>query len=696
MYLSARARLIMEQLLISNRPVDVKELAEDLNVSERSIRRDLKEVKATLKSYQLALLKDHGYLTLEGSERDKQNFRWYLMDLSYSDYSPEERQQKILKALLKEEDGLKLVGLANDLKVTVSTISNDLTKIEEWLPATVVIEKKRGFGVSLQADEAHKRSLMSELFTQQFPHYQLLKYFQEKARTETTNEWVEERLLHLISEPLLEKVEGIVRSWRAKNANEISDEAYANLVVHISISVERMIAGNFIQDGPNQEKMEQYPEFTAAMQLLADSLDMEPDYVPKGEVSYVTAHLRGAKIRENSQLLFENEELQIMTLTKKLIALVEQKLDQKLPKEPLAKGLEAHLRPTLRRLQQEMRIYNPLIQSIKQDYADLFKVVREAFDEVYQGVHAPDEEIGYLVLHFGAVLIQLENDNRFSGLVVCASGIGTSRMLVTRLHQRIPQLKKLETVSLFELPKKRAESHFDVIISTIDLGKVAFDYFLVSPILNERELSQIEFFLKSLHGDYHKKIADEKQAEQLNLLEAIHFLEQKQLFSQMILTIFKNFNYARLDANLGTIEDTIRAMCTQLLEKDPELEVEGLISTLLQEDDWKIFGIPEARIGMFHTRNNAIKEPFFQLFSLEKPLLIKNMDQSKMMIDQIVLLLVPEKFSQEGLEIISYISTLFVDNRELRTILTEGVGEKIATYFVGKLLSYLETRRKIE
>ena len=693
MYLSARARLIMEQLLNNNQSVSISELANDLSVSPRTIRRDLKEVESIVASYKLKLTKDHGILTLAGLDSDKQRFRWQLMDLSYNEYSPEERQQKILKVLLKEE-GVKLVGLANDLNVTISTISNDLTKIEERLPQTVVIKRRRGFGVSLQADEAQKRSLMSELFGQQFPDYRLLKFFQEKSRDLATNDWVEGRLLDLVSEPLLKKVEQRVKIWRNNNIEEISDEAYANLIVHISISIERMIAGNFIKNAAALEDMTNYPEFDVAREMLADILEMEPEFIPIGESMYVTTHLRGVKTTESTIHFMENEELEVLVLVKNLITKVEEKLGQQLPKELLTKGLIAHLKPTLRRLQQGMRIYNPLIHSIKQDYAELFKVVRESFSQVYPNKRVPDEEIGYLVLHFGAVLLQVESENSFSGLVVCASGIGTSRMLVTRLRQRIPQLKKLETVSLFELGKKKAEGNYNVIISTIDLGQVDFDYFLVSPILTEKELSQISVFLKSLHSGYHKKIAQEEQAVQLTLLEATHFLEEQQLFTSIVLAILKNFNYSKLDENLGTMEDTIRTICTQLLEKAPELNVEALVRIFLSDGNWRAFGIPQTKIGMFHARNEVINEPFFQLFSLEQPIFIEAMDRTKMPVNRIVLLLIPEKFSQEGLEVISYISTLFVDNQQMVQLLETGANEEVTTYFVRQLLTYLESRKK--
>lgn len=694
MYLSARARLILEQLLINLSPVSAKQISEELNVSERTIRRDMKEVEDTLLAYNLAIQRKQGQLSLIGAKKEKQNFRWHFMDLSYNEYSPEERQQKILKALLKENEGVKLIGLANDLNVTVSTISNDLTKLEEWLPDSVKIERKRGLGVFLTGTEVQKRNLMSEIFSQQFPNYQLLKFFQEKSSNERTNEWFEERLMNLVDESLLWKVEGKIRQWREEESNEVSDEAYLNLVVHIAIIAERILEGNFVKTYASDKAFKNYPEFELAKKLLAEILEMDKDLIPEGEAAYVMLYLRGVKLRTADENFVENEDMQVIIFANKLINQVEKKLGQTLPKGQLLKGLVAHLKPTLRRLKQGLRIYNPLLQSIKNDYLELFEMIRRIFDQIYTGPKAPDEEIGYLVLHFGSIILQIEGENEFSGLVVCASGIGTSRMLVTRLNQRMPQLKHLTTVSLFELPKKMAEKKVDVVISTIDLGKVDFEYFLVSPILTEQELAQIEMFLKSKGTAYQKKVPKAEQKSQLTLLEASNYLEEQQIYTSVVLAILKNFKYGRLAEQVGTIQDIILAICTQLLEKDPEVEVEMLVSALYSDEKWSGFGIPDTKIGLFHARDGSIKQPFFQLFILEEPISIKSMNDSDLLVDKLVLLLAPEKFSQQGLEVLSFISANFVDNAELFHLLEYGSVDEVSTYFVQQLLQYLEDRRK--
>ncbi|MBP1047704.1 BglG family transcription antiterminator [Enterococcus sp. BWM-S5] len=690
MYLSARARLILEQFLSYSLPVTLKKLAKDLNVSERTVRRDMKEVEETLTSYDLQLKKENSMYHLQGTEKDIQNFRWYLMDLSYNEYSPEERQARILKTLLKEEDGIKLIALANELNVTVSTVSGDLNKLEEQLPTDVSIERKRGAGVSLQATEVSRRHLMSEIVGNQFPNYQLIKYFQEKEKSEATANWVEERLLNLVDESLLQKVEIRIRDWREQQAVQISDEAYSNLIVHLSIAVERIIDGSFVPSYQSEQEILSSSEYEVGKRLLADILEIDPEVVPEGEAVYAALYLRGLKSSKADKDFYENEDIQVILLAKKLIAAVETKLAKELPKEQLLKGLISHLKPTLRRLQQGMRIYNPLIQSIKQDYPDLFKVLRTAFDSVYSGAQAPDEEIGYLVLHFGAVLLQLESQNEFSALVVCASGIGTSRMLVTRLQQKIPQLKQLQTVSLFELGRKRKETKVDIIISTIDLGKVDFNYFLVSPILTEQEIMQIDIYLKNTENSFGKRAHKQQELQaELTILEAVDLLQERQLYHEVVLSVLSNFKYVHLKEQLVLTEDILRAVCTKLLEKDPTLDVELLIGILLRDEHWSGFGIPNTSIAMFHARDEMIRQPFFQVFHLAEKISVKGMDQSEMKVDKLILLLAPEKYSQQGLRVLSYISALFVDNPELLEVLDYGSDEEVSNYFVRSLLDFL-------
>ncbi|MBC1435668.1 transcription antiterminator [Listeria rocourtiae] len=693
MYISARTRLILEQLLMSHEPVATADLAEYMDVSERTIRRDLKEVEAVLGSYQLALERKDAKISVFGSESSRQDFKWQLLDLSYNEFTPMERQQFILKTLLKENEPVKLIVLANDLNVTISTVSSDLTKLEEELIGRAEIERKRGYGVKLIAEEATKRALLSDLIAMTGSKNSLFQLFQRQKQDELEM-LADERLLNVIDHSLIQKVEGNIRAWRKDLAYEITDEAYLTLIVHISISVERMISGNYLQEMKSEQAyFRDFPEFTVAKELLAACLDMEAFVVPDGEAFYVTTHIRGAKAQDETGIFSGNENVQAVTIAKRLISKVERELGSSFQEEALLSGLTAHLRPALRRLDQNMRIHNPLIKTIKHDYPSLFKIVRVAFREIYQQSDVPDEEIGYLVLHFGAALLQKNEHQVFSGLVVCSSGIGTSKMLATRLKQALPQLKDLQNVSLFEILNHRNTQHFDVIVSTIDLGKVDFEYFLVSPMLTDREISKIEVFLKQKEMFMPQKETRE-QEERMTLLEAVHHLENEQEYMNTILAILKGFQVVKMEDTQHDLEDTLRAVCMAMFAQEREIQVEILLRSLLEREKWSGFGIPETRLALFHVRNEFVHQPVFQVFSLQDAVDVPAMGGGNVAATTLLVLLAPEKLAPQGLEVMSFISAMAVESIETTRLLESGNGTEITAFIIRKLNGFLHDMRR--
>src|SRR5699024_9274660 len=106
----------------------------------------------------------------------------------------------------------------------------------------------------------------------------------------------------------------------------------------------------------------------------------------------------------------------------------------------LLKDLVAHLKPSKYRMKKNMDIYNPLLDDIQRDYPYLFTILQEAVEAVFPTITFPADEIGYLVLHFGAVLFDKPFTKPVNALVVCASGIGTAKILASQLQQQFPEI----------------------------------------------------------------------------------------------------------------------------------------------------------------------------------------------------------------------------------------------------------------
>ncbi|CAD5900504.1 conserved hypothetical protein [Carnobacterium maltaromaticum] len=689
MYLSARARLILEFLLMNKANVTNAVLASELDVSERTVRRDLHEVEAILDTFQLKLSKENSQLSIIGTEINRQNFKWQLLDLAHNEFTPLERQNFILKTLLRETEPLKLMALATDLSVTISTISSDLVKLEEVLGKDVSIERKRGSGIRLKANENKKREMMSDLFGSALPKNTLYHYFNQQMEEAEVQSMIEDKLLNLLDANLLNRVEQVLREWRTGLKNSVTDDAYLTLIVHITISIERLLNGQHLVTVPaNLVEAIDYPEYQIAKALLAECLEMEESVVPLGEVAYVTMHLRGVKFQTEKIDLAGIEGIQAVTLANHLITRIADEIHYPLTDSALFKGLVAHLRSALRRLDQDMRIQNPLIDSIKKDYPDLFQLVRNAFDEGYPRKNAPDEEIGYLVLHFGSAILQVKKQEVFSGLVVCSSGIGTSKMLMTRLQQALPQLKKLKSTSLFEMLHHEVASSYDVIVSTIDLGKVDFDYFLVSPILEIHEVAQIEVYLQHKQGIFPKQIS--QQTENLNLIESIHYFEKTQERVSTVLALLKTFQVFSINQEEGTWKETLHAICKVICQNNPELRRQNLFYSLAKqkymEDELCIVG---TNLALLSVCNEEIIQPLFQVFPLKKPIKISSIAGSNPKISTILVFLVPETATGDGIEMLGKISGLLFESEEKIRIFESGDSKKITPLVIKMLHQFV-------
>lgn len=96
------------------------------------------------------------------------------------------------------------------------------------------------------------------------------------------------------------------------------------------------------------------------------------------------------------------------------------------------------------------------------------------------------------------------------------------------------------------------------------------------------------------------------------------------------------------------------------------------------------------QIALFHARTAEVDEPVFQLFPiLNGTMLIPGMDGKEIAVNTLVLLLAPEKFETEGLDILSQLSSMLIENQETIDLIESGNTEEISSFVIAKLLSFL-------
>jgi len=689
---SSRQRAIIDILLQEQRESQtVGAIAEQIGVSARTIHRELDVLESYFEHYGLKLVRKAGAgVEVTGPREEKQSLRVQMLHQTTIEYTAQERKVLILCALLEATEPVKLISLALDLKVTTATISHDLDDLELMLANyELCLLRKRGYGVELTGSESSKRRAISRLLADHLDDHQVIEIIRENIQNKNLRDVdsISERLLGLIDKDKLIRVESALNHLKAELPYSLADSAYIGLVTHLALAVERVEKGENIHfDESTLNELMGTPEYEVArtiMERMKQTFQLE---IPPAEIGYITMHLRGAKLRNSQDDFLWPENAELVAATQRLIEYCEDRLGYPFRADrSLFHGLLTHLEPALYRLKRKMEIRNPIVDQIKANYPELFVVTQEAAERVFAGLHVPDEEVGYLVMHLGAALERTRQEQqRYRALVVCSSGIGSSKILATRIRKEIPEIVSLKNLSLFEVDRV-PKSEYDLIISTLPLPASPMEYVVVSPLLPQEDIQKIKYHL-------HKTGQTRQKAS-----GAAEFPLEKGQAAQQLKTLSRYAGYAtdlvqglrvhkEWDNSGRDMAYVMSRICEELRESGSIRDPEAVGRQLLAREKLGGLGIPGTSMALFHGRSEEVETVSFTIHFLAQPVALQSMDDQQMSVRLLLLLLGPKDIPREGLEVLSEVSSMLIEE-EAQRLFESGEDQRIADYIAGRLYS---------
>ncbi|MCM3603273.1 BglG family transcription antiterminator [Robertmurraya korlensis] len=694
MYITARERKILEVILLSEEETTVSSIAKILNVSSRTVHRDLKGVEEILKSYDLSLSKQSGVgILVKGSSESKEKLKLFLFSASHNEYTPDERQTIILSSLLESLEPVKLVVLASDLNVTIATVSNDLNKIEEKIePFGLSLIRKRGYGVELSGLETAKRKVMSSLILDHLDEFEFISFIREniQKRSAMDMDTATDRLLGLVDKKKLIIIESIIDDVKKELPYPIADSAYIGLVVHLALATERIQQGvEIVLDDRFPEQLVSTKEYKIAEKIVSGLETAFQISVSQGEASYITMHLLGAKLRNEQGDIFEETAVQVGYTAQKLIQYVGNRMGYHFENNiDLYQGLIAHLRPAIYRMKQHMKISNPLLERIMEDYHELFSMIQDGVEIVFPDFKVPKEEIGFLVMHFASAMLKGEENKQMNGLVVCSSGIGTSKILATKIQKELPWLKT-KNVSLFDFEQINPEE-YSIIISTVPLKDYQGQYVLVSPILSQAEIERIK---QSVRVDLPDHPKNEINSSLKNDAGKDFFarIQRNNRFTSAAIDILSGYFIQKLRGDFS-VATALLAACETLQQQGIINDAEKVVNHLAEREALGGLGIPETTLSLYHTRSTEVTKPSFTMYELEKPVKVSAMDGTEIFNKRILLMLSPQEASEESLEILSQISASIIRNEDSIHLYESGEKDALFGYLCNEIRDIFETK----
>ena len=528
--ITARTREILIRMLEKNEAVSIQSLAGHLNVSKRTIQRELEYLGSSLKGYQLEFCSKTGIgVWLEGEAAEKERLLTELkQDFGHDAANKQERRKKLLLEILKEKGIRKLFYYSNLLNVSEATVGNDLEAISGWLAAHQLhVVRKPGSGVAVEGSEGDYRKAIRDFIDENIDS-EMIQNFYEKDQFDAKTMYLlkKSNIGHLLDDEVLQRVVDCLVRLDDSGIYTLTEHSYLGLILHIAIAMNRILQAETLaaEDVP-AIVTEDEEEYILAGQIVKA---LEAEFalrIPEIEISYIYLHIKGSK---HQQVLGVESEDMLALVNDMVNAFDEEQAFALKQDDEFIKGLLAHLQPTFIRLTHQMKINNPILADIKKEYKEIFEKCQNVAKVLENRIQkeVPEEEIGYLAIHFGAAAVRLNTKKEelrpVSVGVICASGIGLSKLMLSKLEKTFRERVILEAYGKKDLtPYVIARTDF--FINSISLEVEGAHTIQVSPLLSESDLHKIDEALCHYERMPGKETKESKltfQLEQVNNLAA--------------------------------------------------------------------------------------------------------------------------------------------------------------------------------
>ena len=671
-----RTRDILRLLLQEKNYRTTGDLAAQLSVSAKTISRQLAKVEEVLNKFGLQLEKKSGAgLLIIGSEVKRYALAAQLKSGAKIEYTPSERRSVIISKLLSSREPIKLFVLSSAVHVTDSTISNDLDKLEPWFREQgLKLLRKPGLGVMLLGDERDLRRAIVRYIYEHVSEENLLNLMQDNLPGEIAQ--VSNFLLELIEAGEWRRLEQMIRVMENDLGYKLSDNAFIGLVVHLSLAVRRIKNHEAVK--LDEEKCSQYlrgrKEFIAASKLAEKiSATLEID-MPESEIFYITMHIIGARSRFSAATpgnISMMDNFRIVKFARQIMKTAAKITGRDIDKnQNLLAGLVNHLAPTISRIKMHMDIRNPLLGEIQQHYPELISLTKKCVVEVETelGEKLPDAEIAYIAMHLGAALSDSEKFLHAVHRVVvaCPTGMGTSRLLASRLRATFPTLKIVDEVPILEINSEFiAAKDFDFIISTVPIPRADCPVVVVGAALTEADKKKIEEELSRRNKSFLSSVEEIEPRPPF-----IEGLAKMNSYGRAILELMTNYFFVR--EKISNINDACD-LAGKLAGDNEDSRAEISKSLLLREDKGSTLIVGRHMI-LLHCKTSVIKSAAFGILQLGEGFIYPDDGE---IVQTAIVLLAPQDANEFTLETIGHIASVLLDRWGFIEILHEGDSNEI-------------------
>lgn len=430
-----------------------RELAKLLGVSDRTIRNDIAGINNFYEDILIESNVRYGYKIDE--------YKMQSLNIEISEIIPqtsEERCAYIIQELLFGKGRINLVLLQEKIFISESSLDNDIKKIRRVLakyPSLKII--RRNNYIELTGDEEEKRSLYKSLLT-----------------NETKGNFLNlNKMASLFKDFDLIRIKAILEETLEEYHYHVRELAIPRIMIHIGVTIERMIRYNFIKTDRGSEELKNSVEYEIAQKFfykVASEINIK---IVEDEVILFALLLLGKKgTTYSNKIVKEKINFSASDLVLNIIDDIKTTFDIDFSDDNEFKvGFEMHIISLLERHIHNIEVDNIYLHEIKRKYPLIFEMGVRVCKILEEQIHIriKENEISFIALHLGAAYERANLKRKYKVLMIYPYNQTLSDLCLQKVMNRFSdRIEIIEYMNFFEASAIE-ELKPDLILTTLPL-----------------------------------------------------------------------------------------------------------------------------------------------------------------------------------------------------------------------------------
>lgn len=553
-----RPALLLEYLL-KVKSTTMNQVIEQTQLSKRQIAYDMDKINYWLKERKLPSITYKGINYIQVPEEVVFHYKKQQTEnKEQSIYlTEEERLIFIYFYLFIRQEAISSVHLTQLLQVSKNTVISDVKKANEKNQSSLVETRySRQKGYHLSGTESDKRILLQHHVAKmlQVPYFStIIRYLGNDRKDPIQLDWIHRALIQIEKVFDLHFVEERLHQF-----------AYFLIFYSYRLKEQKLIRFHYDEIA----LLKKDPMWLVAEELCR-FLDLEAD---ENELCYFTIQLLGLSLGSHfpqgsrRDVLFNLCEQLVFDFEYKAAIVFEKK-------DEVVQSLYQHLKPAYYRMKYRIPINNPLIKQIKNEHKELYTIVQELIQPIglLLGINIPEEEIGFITIHFGALLAKPKQamPKKKRAIVVCPSGVSSSLMVRHLVESLFSEITVEKTLSLQGYQKEDV-NQYDLVFSTVKIESKLPCYY-VKPLMTPNEKnSLVNEVYQQLFNIQYQDISLKELVQTIGRYANIY--DEKGLTSALSQLTFHRKTDIQRGRNQPVLSDLLKEDTIQVVEQLPDWE----------------------------------------------------------------------------------------------------------------------------